>query len=71
MTGTFAVDDWRDVGRILGLLHRFGCSLERLEVERRDGTLHAHIDYQGSPESHARLKAQIDRVLRDAKEMLP
>lgn len=74
MNGTFVLDDWRDVGRIIGLLNRFGCSLERLEVQRIPDGFRTIIHY--FPNHHDptadfayRLNGQINRVLNDAKEM--
>jgi hypothetical protein len=74
MNGTFVLDDWRDVGRIIGLLNRFGCSLERLEVDRRDDgfltTVHyVPLHHDPTVDFAYRLNGQITRVLNDAKEM--
>jgi hypothetical protein len=69
VTSTLMLADWRDLGRILNLLHRFGCTLERLDVQRHNGAFCASIEYNGSPDSMYRLNGQIHRVLEDAKEM--
>jgi hypothetical protein len=74
VNATFVLDDWRDVGRIIGLLNRFGCSLERLEVQRGTDGFRTIVHYASttgdtSTDLVYRLNGQINRVINDAKEM--
>jgi hypothetical protein len=69
MSSSFMLADWRDLSRIINLLHRFGCTLEKLDVQRSNDAFCASIEFHGSPDSMYRLTGQIHRVLDDAKEM--
>jgi hypothetical protein len=70
MQRSYELADWRDVGKILALIHRFGFQLARLDLDQQTSGYAARVEISGGlSEGIARLDAQIHRVLADAKEM--
>lgn len=68
MTIAVEVREGRLVARIINLAHRFGCSYENLNADRRDGVFVATIALTGPADALRRLQPQITKLLEDEKE---
>jgi hypothetical protein len=69
MTLSLVMHDWRLLERVVGLTSRLGCAYTRVDVRAGDKDYHATIDFVGAPDALRRLDAQLNRLLRDDKEM--